>query len=224
MRTPLVLTITALACLTITYSFVRSSNIAFDSIGHADQVESEFKAAWAAGKSDEESREKLAWLCCETRRVDDARKIFAALHAGHNQHDAWSAQYSADFGKMAQVEICAAKFDAALRLYEEQLQYDSRFLPPTSAELKRDRNNFAIAHSLIAQTKSNDKTASEQHWQKADEALQQASGDGVHKLLGLQTALVLAQERGDRSEIDQARKAVEAARSGMKLSVPVVQF
>lgn len=225
MRTQLVLTIAALVCLTLTLGFVRAATVTFDGKGPSDEVDAAFHAAWKAGKKDEASREKLAWLACQTRRVDDARKMFAQIHAERTPTASWSAAYSNDFGNMAQVEICAAKFGDALHLYEEQLQYDLRFLPESSPQIKRDRINIALAHALVAQTKSNDKAQQEPELAKADEALRLASDTtGTHELMRRQTELIVAEERGDLGEIRKVRKAVEESRNGMHVDVPIMQF
>lgn len=226
MRAQLVLTIAAVACLTITLGFVRAATVTFDGKGPSDEVDAAFHATWKEGKKDEASREKLAWLCCQTQRVDDARKLFAQIHAQRKATETWSSAYSNDFGNMAQVEICATKFADALRFYEEQLDYDARFLPESSPQIKRDRMNLALVHALVAQTKSNDKAQQDPELAKADEALRQAASgtSGTHELMRRQTELILAEERGDLDEIRKVRKAVEESRNEMHVKVPVMQF
>lgn len=227
MRTPIILTIASLACLTITLGFVKGSNIAFDNKGHHDKVEADFKEAWAAGKPDEESRTKLAWLCCETARYNDARKIFAELHASRKADSAYSPEYSSDFDKMAQVEILDTKFEEALRLYQAKLAYDQRFRQAGDARIAADRNNIAVAEAMIAQSKANDKPQSQEALSKADADLHAAAGgakDVAHDLIVKENALLIAEQRGDIAAIRAARREVEAARSRMKIAVPTQQF
>jgi hypothetical protein len=230
MRTPIFLTLAAVACITVTISFVRASDIEFGTgNGHEDQVQSEFQRAWKENKQDEASRENLAWLCCETKHYDDALKILKQLQDGRAAAAASSylPAYSDDFAKQARVQICAAKFAEALRLYEAQLAYDRRFLAPSSPQLRRDFNNIALVKTLVGQTIS-DPEKRDAHWTAADEnmaeAAQQAGSDPARQVIVKQNQLVLAQARGDRKLAQTYKHELQSLRANMNLKVPPVQF
>lgn len=222
MRVPLSLTIGAIACVTITYGFVKVSNVSFDSRGHSDQVEQQFQATWNANKQDEQSRTQLAWLCCETRRYGDARKIFEKLHAARSVGTAYSAAYASDFDNMAQVEIGDTKFDKAYELYQEKLAYDQRFVQPDAAQLVADRNAIAVTEAMMAQVRSNHKDWNTDMLNRADADLKAAlatTKDPAHKLICKENALLVAEQRGDLGAIEAGRRDVDEARSHLRVTV-----
>lgn len=224
--------VASLAILTVISSLVHDASVfAANDLPQRERLEKQFETAWKENKPDEASKEKLASLCCATGRYDQARKFLAEVHAMHvaQSVDKYSPTYSNDFTKMAQAEIGDGKFERALSLYQEQLDYDLRFLSKTDPRIARDYSNIATAQYILGQTEP-DRTKRESHWTLASAFLQKAkdlspdSASPADALKLNEKQLVLAQAINDRASIRKYQQEVLQDQSRLGIGVPIGGF